>query len=94
MKRNYRSHKMPDHARAPNVSRGAWILYRLHLKGITQSQLANELGVTQSFVSRVVCGLKTFGRVQKAIAKAIGFESWAGMIASGQLQARGGGMAA
>lgn len=84
MKRFSKSRKMPDHGRIPNVDQGAWICYQLRLKGMTQVSLAADLGVSQQTVQRIAYGMGTSARVQKAIAKALGFKAWSELAAARQ----------
>ena len=44
----------------------------LALKGISQSQIANQLGVSDAMISQVIDGKRSSQRVQHAIARAIG----------------------
>jgi len=55
---------------------GIWIIYQLKRKDITQRDIARDVGVKYQFVSQVIYGLRTSARTQKAIALALGYESW------------------
>jgi DNA-binding transcriptional regulator LsrR (DeoR family) len=63
--------------RGPEREQGAWICYQLRLIGLTQGDIAQELGVTRQMVQRVAYGLVTSARVQKGIAIALGYKNWA-----------------
>jgi len=68
--------------RKANRAQGAWIGYQFKLAGITQRQVAEKARVTPQMVQRVVCGAGTSARVQKAIAKALGFSAWNELLAA------------
>lgn len=84
MKRNFKSRKMPDRTTRPDVEQGAWICYQLRLKGITEVGLAANLGVSQPMIHRVAYGMGTSARVQKGIAKALGYQNWSELRAARQ----------
>lgn len=42
------------------------------LAGVTQTDIANELGVSQPSVNRVIAGIDVSDRIRRAIAEAIG----------------------
>lgn len=46
-------------------------------RGISQTRLAKDIGVSMEMVNQVLMGKRTSAKVQKAIAHAIGLTSWA-----------------
>ncbi len=66
----------------PDYEQGAWIGYRLKVYGIRQQDIADKVGVSRQMVQQVAYGLRTSHRVQKAIALALGYDSWAELIAN------------
>lgn len=67
--------------RAPDRKQAAFIRYHMTEQGVTQSDIAELAGVRRQMVQLVVYGLRTSGRVQAAIANALGFESWSDLCA-------------
>ena len=50
--------------------------YEIKLAGLSQSQLADELGVSRGMVSRVIHGTAYSNRIKDFIAKKIGHDPW------------------
>jgi len=71
-------------AKAPNLDQGAWIAYQMKLQGFNLVSMAECVGVSTPMVHMVIYGKKTSGRVQKAIAQALLFDSWSELLASRQ----------
>lgn len=71
-----------DSRRKPNLEQGAWIGYRLKLAGLSQKSIADHIGVSREMVNQVIYGLKTSYKVQKAVAEALGYSTWAELIAN------------
>jgi hypothetical protein len=63
---------------------GAWLAYQMKLRGVTQQKIADDLHVTQQMIQRVAYGVTTSGRVQRALATALGYESWRDLVGSRQ----------
>lgn len=55
-----------------NVKRAARIGYECKIRGIRQSDIASELGITRQAVGRSFSGLSTIGRVDEWIEKNLG----------------------
>jgi predicted transcriptional regulator len=51
------------------------VLYRLHKKKVTETAIANALGISQPSVSQVIRGTQASERIQNYICKTLGF-SW------------------
>ena len=54
------------------------IQYHLGLAGLTQTQLARELGVNRSWISRVIHGDGSSRRVRELITEKLTFNPWQG----------------
>jgi len=67
--------------RRANLEQGAWITYQLKRLGVSQRALGHSIGVSQQMVQRVAYGVSTSARVQKAIARALGYRTWAEVLA-------------
>lgn len=63
-------------AQTPNLAQGAWIAYQMKLQGFTLVSMAEYAGVTFQMIHAVIYGKRTSGRVQKAIAQALLFDTW------------------
>jgi|GEM_PF-2355436 len=61
---------------SPNLEQASWIIYQFKRKGITQRDIARDVGVTPQIVSQVIYGLRTSAQIKRAIAGALGYESW------------------
>lgn len=81
MKQITRSRKMPNCGKIPQSHQGAWIGYQMRINGLTDQLIASTTGVSRQMVQRVRYGLKTSARVQKAIANALGYDSWSELAA-------------
>ena len=66
--------------RMPDREQGAWIAYRMELANLKPQAIADSIGVSREMVRHVMYGLRTSARVQKAIAAALGFSSWAEIL--------------
>ena len=55
-----------------NIERTAYIIYLLKLKGITQQDIAEELGITRQAVNRVILGKANSKRICNWLDKNIG----------------------
>jgi hypothetical protein len=82
MKRFSNSRKMGTHGPAPEAVQGAWIGYQLRIHGITDADIAAEVGVRRQVVQGVRYGMRTSARVQKALATALGYQTWTELLAS------------
>lgn len=72
-----KSRKEPTSVRlAPNREQAANIFFYMKMRDVTQLDISVMAGVSNSMVQQVIYGTKTSGRVQKAIALALGFPSW------------------
>jgi hypothetical protein len=71
-------YKTPGIRIKPNE--GLWITYQLRLRGITQKQLAAQLGVRASTVGQIISGWRSSRRIEKAIYQALGCTSFDAMI--------------
>ena len=85
--RNGRTKKMNDQVpthvcRVPNRLQAAWIGFQFKSRGITQDEIAKRVGVSSKTVNHVIHGIRTSGKVQKAIAETLGFSSWDALLAS------------
>ncbi|OHD22785.1 MAG: hypothetical protein A2Y38_20170 [Spirochaetes bacterium GWB1_59_5] len=65
-----------------NREQAAWIFYQMRLHNMTQRSVAATAGVSDTMVRSVASGIRTSARVQKAIAKALNFASWAALLAA------------
>jgi len=65
----------------PNMEQGIWLNYLLRTAGYSQQDVATKAGVSRQMVQKVLYGIKTSQRVQKAIANTLGFNTWAELIA-------------
>ena len=61
---------------------GAWIGYQMKCQGITHKDIAIKVGVRPVSVTQVIHGLRTSGRIQKAVAQELGYESWNQLMAT------------
>jgi hypothetical protein len=68
----------------PNKEQGAWICYQIRRGGLTQEDIARRAAVSQQMVQRVIYGIGTSHKVQKAIVEALGFDSWSDLTAARQ----------
>jgi transcriptional regulator with XRE-family HTH domain len=68
--------------RKANRAQGAWIGYQLKLAGVTQASIGERVKVSRVMVNRVIHGAASSARVQKAIAKALGFSTWNELLAA------------
>jgi lambda repressor-like predicted transcriptional regulator len=66
----------------PNREQGAWIGYQMKLMGFSLISLSKSAGVSFQMVHAVVYGKKTSRRVQKVIARKLGFDSWSDLLAA------------
>jgi len=61
---------------------GLWIIYQLRLIGISQTDLARNLGITVVSVNQVINGIRHSTRIENAIYQALGYPSFEAMIAA------------
>jgi transcriptional regulator with XRE-family HTH domain len=61
---------------------GLWIVYQLKLKGISQTDLAAQLGVKMEWVNSIVRGRRHSARVEDALYQTLGYPSFEAMIAA------------
>jgi lambda repressor-like predicted transcriptional regulator len=59
---------------------GAWIGYQLKLAGITHKDIAQQAGVHPVSVTQVIHGIRTSGKIQKAVAQALGYDTWSELL--------------
>ena len=64
----------------PDRTQAAWIIYRLKLAGVSQSDIARAESVTPTMIRSVIYGRKTSPRIQLAIAHALGCHNWTDLI--------------
>jgi hypothetical protein len=70
--------KMPGIRIKPHE--GLWITYQLRLRGVTQRQLAAQLGVRASTVGQIISGWRSSRRIEEAIYQTLGYTSFEAMI--------------
>jgi predicted XRE-type DNA-binding protein len=63
---------------------GMWINYQLRLRGITQQNLAEKLGVRQATVAQVITGRARSTRIEDTLYQTLGYPSFEAMIAAGR----------
>jgi ribosome-binding protein aMBF1 (putative translation factor) len=61
---------------------GLWIIYQLRLKGISQTSLAEKLGLDMSTVNQILRGKRHSTRIEDALFQTLGFSSFESMIAA------------
>jgi len=61
---------------------GLWIIYRLRLMGISQTNLAAILGVRPSTVTQILRGFRHSTRIETALYQTLGYPSFEAMIAA------------
>jgi len=66
----------------PDTEQGAFIVYQMKRRRLTQNDIAQILGVSSEFVHMVIWGKKTSGRVQKQIATSLGYSSWLELLSA------------
>jgi transcriptional regulator with XRE-family HTH domain len=59
---------------------GLWIVYQLRLAGIRQADFAARLGVSTATVSKVLAGRTKSARIETALCKVLGYESFEAML--------------
>jgi hypothetical protein len=65
-----------------NPRKGCWVNYQLRLAGITQAAVAQRAGCNNRTVSDFLRGRKNSERVRKALADALGYESFEQLLAA------------
>ena len=68
----------------PNMEQGIWLNYLLRTAGYSQKDIADKAGVSRQMVQKVLYGIKTSQRVQKAIAQALGYKTWSEVLVIGR----------
>ncbi len=66
----------------PDAEQGAYIIYQMKRRHLTQNDIAATLNVSPEFVHMVIWGKKTSARVQKHLASALGYTSWIALQSS------------
>jgi len=66
----------------PNREQGAWITFLSKRQGLTWEQIAQEAQVSGEMVHMVIYGKRVSSRVQKIIARELGYKSWIDLLAS------------
>jgi hypothetical protein len=61
---------------------GLWINYQLRLRGITQQNLADQLGIRNATVNMVLYGKRRSTRVETTLYQTLGYPSFEAMIAA------------
>jgi len=61
---------------------GLWITYQLRLKGISQTDLASQLGLKHCTVCGIIRGLRHSTRIENALYQTLGYPSFEDMIAA------------
>ena len=78
----YARFAQPLAERPPDREQGAWICYQLKRCGLTQRDIAGQVGVRPQMVQRVSYGLTTSARAQRALAEALGYDGWNDLLAA------------
>lgn len=68
----------------PNVEQGIWLNYLLRTHGYSQQDVADRCGVSRYMVQKVLYGLRTSHKVQKAVAEILGYSSWQEVLVIGK----------
>ncbi len=66
----------------PDAEQGAYIIYQMKRRRLTQNDIAAPLGVSSEFVHMVIWGKKTSAKVQKQIATSLGYSSWLELLST------------
>ena len=61
---------------------GLWIIYKLRLKGISQTEMAARLGVSVKAVNLILRGRKHSTRIEDALYQTLGYPNFESMIAA------------
>jgi predicted XRE-type DNA-binding protein len=61
---------------------GLWINYQIRLKGLTQTEIANRLGISNRTVNQILRGIRHSTRVENALYQMLGYPSFEAMIAA------------
>jgi predicted XRE-type DNA-binding protein len=69
---------------------GLWIIYQLRLAGIRQADFAARLGVSTATVSKVLAGRTKSARIETALCKVLGYESFEKLVAGMPRAGKGG----
>ena len=59
---------------------GLWIIYRLRLMGISQTDFAAKLGVRPQTVNQILCGVARSARIEDALYQTLGYPTFEAMI--------------
>ena len=70
------SGKPPNTGPLSTPQDGKWIKYQFELRDIELNDIAKQLGVTRSAISRVTLGQIRSYRIEQAIADALDFDSF------------------
>ena len=67
-----------------NITRdqGLYIQYRLRCAGFTCADIARELSCSSAIVSQVTKGQRHSKRIEKAVADALGYDSWNALVSA------------
>ncbi len=66
-----------------NPEQAAWIIFLLSRKRISQTELAQELGVCFQAVNLNIWGLSSSRRIKQHIADRLGYKDWDRLIEAG-----------
>ena len=61
---------------------GGWIKYQLDLIGVSNTDIAEKIGVRDNAVWTVIHGKRTSARIQQALADALGLPNWQAVLAA------------
>ena len=67
-----------------NVEQAAWIIYLLSRRHISQTELAQELGVCFQAVNNNIWDLSSSRRIKQHIADRLGYKDWDKLIEAGE----------
>jgi lambda repressor-like predicted transcriptional regulator len=74
--------RMTKTAHHVDAAQAAWVMYQMKLRGLTQQALGSQAGVTGTMIRSVIYGRRRTARIQKLIALALGFATWAELLAA------------
>ncbi len=74
-KTNVRKTRKPKNRTKGHIY-GGWIMYQLSLINVSQTDIAEPLGVTDTSVWAVIHGRRTSARIQQRVADVLGQPDW------------------
>ena len=60
----------------PMTPERCWLKYQLNVRNIKYDAIAKKAGLTEPFVSMVICGIRKSEKVEAALAEELGYKSW------------------